>query len=364
MAQLSDYLNLQQPDEPPVVQVQERQTTGQQAQSAVTKPVTLSWMSDDEYAEQSRIMSPDQLARVYSNYDPQSADPIYQNLYKSTQRQPTVPDDRRRKAASTIAGITDALGLVVQGVTGAKDGLIPLQNQTVTQNNNAYERRMRDIYRQENDRYNSGLFSAAMRDIELGRQGHQADRSKLLGMLDNYRKRKSDAAIAAEKAALDRYKFEEGQKTQRERNQESARHNKAIEGISSRNADTNASRAVTYSQNSTGKGSGVSTPKGYVDYLDPKTNTYYRINEKKLKAFAPQMFKLMEQDIFRGNTSIKRRYDALTPNERLDFVLQNWPDSPAAVKYMEQLKDSKFSAESIEDEETGEKTAGEKKINW
>lgn len=364
---LIDYLNTQQPDNPPVEQDQQPiapeqvQQNVAQMQPIVVKPEELSSIPDDEYAEMTKVMTPEQLVKVYGNYDPNSADPIYQTLYKATQRKPDVPEEKRIKATNTVAGITDALGMLVQGITGTKGGLVPVQTQTATQNNNAYVQRMRDLYRQENDRYNAGLFNAVMRDIELGRQGHQANRASLLNMLSEYRNRKyqSEREMArserdAARDALRKEQYDADMAYKEKEFKENVRSNKANEAIRREQAAAAATRADAYATGQQTKGGGV--PKGYVDYLDPNTNTYYRINEKKLKSFVPQMFKAMEQDIFRDNVSIKRRYDALTPNERLDFVMQNWPSSPAAVQYMEQLKDSKFSADPV--------TTEEKMINW
>jgi hypothetical protein len=363
MTQLSDYL--MRPEDPPAIQAE--QTVAPATVTPVTKPEALSWMADDEFAEQSRIMPPDQLAKVYGNYDPDSAEPIYQTLYKSTQQKPTVPEERRIKSANTVSGITDALGMLVQGVTGAKGGLIPIQEQTATQNNNVYTQRMRDIYRQENDRYNAGLFNAAMRDIESGRQGHQANRAGLLNMLDNYRNRKYQSerdaardALQREQDTLRREQFNREMEYKRDALTESVRSNKENEGIRRRQAEIAATRADAYTvgQQAKANGSGsAGTPKGYVDYLDPNTNTYYRVNEKKMKAFAPQIFKAMEQDVFRGKTSVKRIYDALSPNEQFDFVMKNWPSSPAAVQLMELIKDDKFSTDPIESDST-------KKVGW
>lgn len=316
--------------------------------STTPSPQKPNWMNDDDFKEATQYFSPDQLNKLYKDFDPQSATPLFQDLYKASIKAPEVLDEKRIKASNTIAGVADALSLLTQGIAGANGAYIPRMDQSSLKQNSDYVQRMRDIYKADRDRYNAGLFESSSRDIEAARQGHTRDRNTLLGVIQNARGLRNTRDIANNKNDVDRWKYGKEMGFKEAAANETGRHNRAMEIAAYKNAASNALRASRYGQNTSGSDG---TPKGAVDYYNPKTNTYYRINEKKLKAFAPQIFKLMLDDVFKGNQSVKRQYDALSPSERLNFIQMHWPDSPAAVKYMEKIKDGKFAGEYGDDGE-------------
>lgn len=296
-----------------------------------------SWMTDDDYKEATLYYSPERIGQLYKGFDTSSSSPFYQDLYKSTIHKPSAPDEKKIKAARNIAGVADALSLITQGISGFSGGYIPRIEASAQRENNAYTQRLRDIYKAENDRYSAGLYQSTLRDIESARQGYDRDRSGLLGVIQASMRLKSARGIAESKNAADMYKFGIQQEGRRITGEEQSRHNKAMEGIASRNADSAALRASKSGKS----GSSTSTPRGYTDWYNPNTGYSYRLKENNIKAFVPQIFKEFEKDVFKGSSSEKMRYKALSPSERYNYVQAHWADSPSAVAMIEKIAEGK-----------------------
>lgn len=292
------------------------------------------WMSDEDYKEATLYYSPDRINQLYKNFDPKSSTPFYQDLYKSTMHKPLVPDERRIKAANSIAGVTDALSLLTQGITGFAGGNIPRQETSALRDNETYLQRLRDIYKLERDRYNAGLYQSTLRDIESARQGYDRDRSGLLGVIQNSRRLKNAKDIASAKNALEQQKWRSQEERLADDSQERARHNQFMESIASKNAAANMTRA-----NKTGTESGSRSLKnGDLEFFDANTASTYTVNEKKFKANAPQMFKLLKEEIFADDENLKRRYNSskgkLSLQEQEDAVKKYMYDNPEAMKFL------------------------------
>lgn len=310
------------------------------------------WMSDEDYKEATLYYSPDKINQLYKNFDPKSSNPFYQDLYKSTIHKPLVPDGRRIKAANSIAGVTDALSLLAQGITGFAGGNIPRQDTSALRENESYLQRLRDIYKLDRDRYNAGLYQSTLHDIESARQGYDRDRSGLLGVIQNSRRLKNARDIAGAKNALEQQKWRSQEGRLADESKERARHNQFMESIASKNAAANMTRA-----NKTGTGSGSRSLKnGDLEFFDANTASTYTVNEKKFKANAPQMFKLLKEEIFADDENLKRRYNSskgkLSLQEQEDAVKKYMYDNPEAMEFL-----GKISKDVDQDKSLKEETA-------
>lgn len=292
------------------------------------------WMSDNDWKEATQYYSPERISQLYKGFDPKSADPFYSTLYKSTIKGPEVPDEKRIKASNTIAGITDALSLITQGITGVAGGYIPEQKVSAIKQNADYVQRLRDIYKAERDRYNAGLYQSTIRDIESAKLGYDRDKSGLLDIIRNSRRLKNEKDIAA-----DRWKYQaEKDRMSREMKEKEmktdAEYKKEKLNIERQNAAANVIRA-----NKTGTGSSSRSLKnGDLEFFDANTASTYTVNEKKFKANAPQMFKMLKDEIFADDENLKKRYNSrkgkLSLQEQEDAVKKYMYDNPEAMKFL------------------------------
>lgn len=292
------------------------------------------WMSDDDWKEATQYYSPERISQLYKGFDPKSADPFYSTLYKSTIKGPEVPDEKRIKASNTIAGITDALSLITQGITGVAGGYIPEQKGSAIKQNADYVQRLRDIYKAERDRYNAGLYQSTIRDIESAKLGYDRDKSGLLDIIRNSRRLKNEKDIAA-----DRWKYQaEKDRMDREMKEKDmkadADYKKDKLNIERQNALANMLRA---SKTGTG-GSSRSLKNGDLEFFDANTASTYTVNEKKFKANAPQMFLMLKEEIFADDENLRKRYNSrkgkLSLQEQEDAVKKYMYDNPEAMKFL------------------------------
>lgn len=307
------------------------------------------WMSEEEWNAATQYYSPERISQLYKGFDPNSVEPFYQTLYKTTRKNPTIPDDKRIQAANNIASAADGLRLIVQGIAGAKGAYIPEDKTSAMRNNDAYVQRLRDIYKADRDKYDSGLYQSVLTDIEAARQGYNRDRSGLLGVIQNTARMKNQRDIANARNTLEADKFRQQQERLNTQHEEQIRHNKVMEGISGRNADANVQRA-TKSTSSTGRDNQTEP------YYDPNTGTTYQLKKNVFKTIYPRIFKEMENDVFKGDPSEKKKYKDLSPSERMNYVLAHWPESPSAVRLMKEL--------AISVDEGEKKNEVSKKIGW
>ena len=299
----------------------------------VSKP---SWMADDDYKEAMNHYSPEEINKIYDGYDPSSAEPFYQTLYKMNARKPKQVSEKSIKARRSLAGVSDALSLMVRGISAGSGAHISKQTgPTSMDTENEKIQRLRNVYKVDQDRYDAGLFDNSMRDVELGRAEHGRKRADLNTTLRDLRNRKYaekklekefdyKAAIATQNNA-----FKEREATERER------HNKAKEGISYTKAkNKSASDATTNS-------------RGYIDIVDTNEGKSYRIKEKDFDAALPQMFDFIKAQILEEDKN--KRYDDLRikPDKTLsvsemEFMVKQYiTQNPNTLAILEKNADRK-----------------------
>lgn len=293
--------------------------------SGVKRP---EWMSEEEYKEASKVFTPERIGQLYNDFDPKSADTIYETLYKATHKEPTIPDEKKAKAARTMAGVVDALSVLVQGISGAKGAYIPRMNHKSALETVAKEQqRLGELYKADRDRYNAGLYQSTLADLEAARRGYSADRNALLGLLSSIR---SQNAAKALKSAELAYKQEKDKLDREEKKKEAAAtadyRNKQLD-VSRMNAMANMARANNSSESA--------KKKGEIEFFDPNTSSTYTIDEKKFKANAPQMFLLLRDEIFASDENLKKRYNSskgkISLQEQEDAVKKYMYDNPEAM---------------------------------
>ncbi len=307
------------------------------------------WMSEDDWRAATQYYSPERINQLYKNFDPNSVEPFYQTLYKSTRRFPQLPEEKRVRAANNIASAADGLKLIIQGIAGAKGAYIPKDDSSAQKDNDAYIQRLRDIYKVDRDRYDTGLYNSVLADIEAARQGYTRDRSGLLGVIENAKRIKNAKDISADRL---KYLTEKDDKDRIMKEKEMAADDayKAERlNIDRQNADANVQRAT---KSSVGKDNQTEP------YYDPNTGTTYQLKKNVFKTIYPRIFKEMENDVFKGDPSEKRKYKDLSPSERMNYVLAHWPDSPSAVRLMKEL------AISVDEGDKKNENQVSKKIGW
>lgn len=312
------------------------------------------WMSDEDWKEATLYYSPERISQLYKGFDPKSVDPFYSTLYKSTMKAPDVPDEKRIKASNTIAGVTDALSLITQGIAGVSGGYIPELKGSAVKQNTDYVQRLRDIYKDDRNRYDAGLYQSSLRDIELARQGYDRDRSGLLGVIKNSRSLKNERDIAGAKNALEMQKWRSQEERLTNQAKADTDYKRKKLNIDRQNAAANMLRA---SKAGAG-GSSRSLKNGDLEFFDANSATTYTVNEKKFKANAPQMFKLLREEIFADDENLRKRYNSrkgkFSLQEQEDAVKKYMYDNPEAMKFL-----GKISKDVDQDKSLIEKTAND-----
>ena len=323
----------------------------------VSKP---SWMADDDYKEAMNRYSPEEINKIYDGYDPSSTEPFYQTLYKMNARKPKQVSEKSIKARRSLAGVSDALSLMVRGISAGSGAHISKQTgPTSMDTENEKIQRLRNVYKVDQDRYDAGLFDNSMRDVELGRAEHGRKRADLRTVLRDLRNRKyADKKMEKQleyKAAMDvldrkaadnrlskefEYKVASDALDRKSSNDKLSKEfayetasaaqshkydneilSKKFEHESTRDDKNNVFEQSQYERNATererhnkavegislnkakasnnGDIDGDTAPRGYVDLVDTNRGRAYRISETKLKHNIAQLYNLIEPQILK-----------------------------------------------------------------
>lgn len=173
---------------------------------------------------------------INTYFSPDPNTPIYEQIYRNTIKEPKPLSEKGARAARTVAGIGDSLGLLSQ-VFGASRGahVGPIQNSSVAYQAND-ERNMRNLYSKELDQYNAGLAGAQGADAQIQLAEKRALRNKMLEGLSAYEKRQQE--LADKGLRFEQWKAEMGYKQAKDAKEDAKwkkeyeqreRHNKATE---------------------------------------------------------------------------------------------------------------------------------------
>lgn len=327
----------------PVAEIQEQKVMeplkAPEIPSVPVKPASLNWMSDDEYKEVSKYIPPERINQIYNGFDAKSSEPLYETLYKATHKAPEIPDERKEKAARTVAGVTDALKTLIQGVAGFKGAYIPKDDRPgALESVSKEQQRLKDIYKTDRERYDAGLYQSTLADLEAARKGYNTDRATLLNVLNNLRTQGLQRDINDAKLKYQAEKDRLAREERGRRDAATADYRKQSLEIGRMNAAANMTRA-----NNSGSSS-RSTNKGEIEFFDANTGTTYKVNEKKFKYNAPQMFEILKDDILANDEKLNKQYrrakGKITLQEREDAVKRYMYDNPEAMKFLGEISNS------------------------
>lgn len=238
-------------------------------------------MSDNDYEHLMSIgYSPEAISNYTKPYDPSINGNYLQRIFESSVPKPSAPDEKKVRNAKLVSTIADSLGLLSQMWSYGKGANVQKRDSSNTALSKTEEREkdLRNIYLQQQNKYNDGMYNARLNDFLKGLEDYNNGRKGIQGAITS--KRKSDLESAkfafdmtyreailngkdadralkeaqiAEQSELNRLKFEEQK-----------RHNKTSEGISSMNAQSNRMRA-NVSVNKSAGGTSKSIPFFFKD---------------------------------------------------------------------------------------------------
>lgn len=248
--------------------------------------------------------------------------------------------ERNRK----IGLFTDLAGLAGNLISGRrKFGDVPLASTQA----NAHLQRLKDLQRQGEVNYQNTLRSTKAQQYMLDKQDtirgdENARRDRQYKDQVNYRNNQLQRQQHRDLLTDQRYKEQrEDAREAREFSQgmQTKNYDRALRNDKETREYKNLMLVAKAGTN------GNQTPKGMIDYYNPSTNVYYRVDEKRMNSFLPQIYSAIEKDA-KSDPELERSLILMynsNPSERREFVKQYWASSPSAVKLMEKIKDSSFN---------------------
>lgn len=220
-------------------------------------------MSDGDYEHLMSVgFSPEAISGYTKPYDPLTNGNYLQRIFESSVPKPSAPDEKKIRNAKLVSTIADSLGLLSQMWSYGKGAHVEKRDQsnTALSKTGDREKDLRNIYLQQQNKYNDGMYNARLNDFLKGLEEYNNGRKGIQGAIAS--KRKSDlesakfafdmtyreAILAGKDAdrALKEAQMAEQTELNRLKFEEQKRHNKTSEGISGMSAQTNRMRADAY----------------------------------------------------------------------------------------------------------------------
>lgn len=294
------------------------------------KAVKPEGLPEEDYRAALSVFSPERIHELYAGFDAKSAEPFYEQLYRTIRRQPEELNEKKLQAMRSMAGLGDALGLLAQTVAASQGGLIDVRHadESASARTALNIDRLKASYRKDRDAYDAGLFGARMKDVEGARGAYMKDRAALLAYLAKLKKDKLEDAF--------RNKRFEGEMVYRyEGLKEKARQNEIANRLKREKLDWDRQK---------GQVTKKETPKGYMDFYDPTSGMTYRVPEKKWKANYTQIFNRIKEDLFRQYPRLKvaDKMGSLKPSEKEEYIKQYMYDNPLALNFLDNIAEVKF----------------------
>ncbi len=196
-------------------------------------------MSDGDYEHLMSVgFSPESISNYTKPYDPSTNGNYLQRIYESSIPKPAVPDEKRMRGARIVSGIGDALGLISQMWSAGKGAYMKERDyeSSALGRTAGKEKELRNIYLQQQNKYNDGMYNARLKDFLKGIDDYNNGKKGIQGVLAA--KQKLDQAgeqfkekqrFAYDKLEQDKEKADQANQLARDRFGESVRHNKAME---------------------------------------------------------------------------------------------------------------------------------------
>lgn len=292
-----------------------------------------SGMSQEDYDAALAIFSPQRIQELYRNFDPAGVDPFYQRLYKGVRREAEEPDQRQINAARNLAGIGDALSLIIQTIGAAKGGLVDRRGALASERTEAGIERLKETYKRERDAYDAGLLGAMGKDVEGARGDYMKDRAALLAYL---------AALRKGKAATDwqnrKFEGEMLYKYDKLRSDEAARRDKL------RSDEAGKKDKLALEREKMREKAGGGGNLKYLDFYNPVSGVSYRVEQNKWKANYTQIYNRIKKELYRSYPVLQRleNFGELKPEQKEEYVKQYMYDNPAALKFLDDIADRKY----------------------
>lgn len=294
-----------------------------------TKPLG---MSQEDYDAALTIFSPQRIQELYQSFDPKGIEPFYQQLYKGVRREVEEPDERRINAARNIAGVGDALGLIIQAIGAAKGGLIDRREDSATLRTEAGIERLKEAYKRERDAYDAGLLGAIGKDVEGARGDYMKDRAALLAYLAALRKGKTVSDLQNRKFEGEmRYKYD------KLRSDEAARSEKLRSDEAGR-----SDKLALEKEKLKGKTGGGGLK--FIDFYNPISGMSYRVEQNKWKANYTQIYNRIKKELYKSYPMLQRleNFGELKPEQKEEYVKQFMYENPAALKLLDDIAETKY----------------------
>lgn len=216
-----------------------REAESSNAMPTVKYPNKPESMSDGDYEHLMSVgFSPEAISNYTKPYDPSTNGNYLQRIFESSVPKPTAPDEKKMRGARIVSGIGDALGLISQMWSAGKGAYMKERdyNSSALAQTAAKEKELSNIYLQQQNKYNDGMYNARLKDFLKGLDDYNNGRKGIQGVLAA--KQKLDQAgeqfkdkqrYAYDKLAQDKDKADQANQLARDRFGESVRHNKAME---------------------------------------------------------------------------------------------------------------------------------------
>jgi hypothetical protein len=135
-----------------------------------------------------------------SGYKPESGGFLTQ-LYEQLHQKPQEVDEKTLEKRRKQAALTDALSLLAQTGLAFAGGNVRERkfDEMASGKTAAYAKELHDIYRQDSEKYQTGLMNAAVKDYEVGYKNWADNRNIIMKLLEDARKNRAAKEEAADK---------------------------------------------------------------------------------------------------------------------------------------------------------------------
>lgn len=299
---------------------------------AIQKP---EWMTDDDYSAATSILPPDRVQQLYGKFDPNSAEPFYEKLYKSIKKDPEY-DEKKERAARSMGSIGDALSLLAQIAGGGGEGLIERRgpDKLPSAGTNKMIEEWKERYRKDRDTYDAGLMSSRLNDIQQARADYQNDRNSMLSVIFNDRKQRVDDERFRIGKEFEKEKFEWGKEVKEKEFQLRERGMKAEEAHRAAILQVQKER-LEFQR-------GKAFDKGNADFYDPRTNTGYFISKDKWNRNYPQFKNILLNDP-NLDTIERLRLQNAKGKELEEIIKSTMYSNPDAMDLLRKISDNTVS---------------------
>ena len=123
--------------------------------------------------------TPEKLDRYLSGFDPAKGESFLSKIYESSMPKPTEPDEKKIRTAKIAGAIADSLGLLSQMYTYGKGAHVDKRDYRNSASSQIaeQERNLRNIYLQQRDKYNDGLYNSRLNDFRMALDDYRNGRN-------------------------------------------------------------------------------------------------------------------------------------------------------------------------------------------